>query len=66
MSIFINVNFSFILVCKKLQEMSSFAYCHPQMQVKWLCAEVIMLQNPATVHLAIKQGLMIEKFSFKD
>lgn len=66
MSIFITVNFSFILVCKKVQEMSSFTCCHPHLQVKWLYAQVIMLQNTATVHLAIKQGLIIENFCFKD
>lgn len=66
MSIFITVNLSFILVCKKVQEMRLCTCCHPHMQEKLLYAQIIMLQNPAAVHLAIKQGLMFEKFCFKD
>jgi len=37
----------------------------PWMQVKWVFPQVIMMQKPATAHLPIKTGLIIEKFCFK-
>lgn len=37
----------------------------PWMQVKWIFPQVIMIQKPATAHLPIKKGLIIEKFCFK-
>lgn len=66
MNILVTVNFSFMLEYKKVQEMSSFTYFHPNMQVKWVSAQAIMMQKPATVHWPIKQRLIIEKFCFKD
>lgn len=66
MSILVTVNFSLMLECKKVQEMSSLTYFHPNMQVKWVYAQVIMMEKTATVHLPIKQDLIIKKFCFKD
>lgn len=66
MSILVTVSFSYMLECKEVQEMGSFAYFGPDMEVKWIYPQVIIMQKPATVYLLIKQGLIIEKFCFKD
>lgn len=55
-----------MLECKEVQEMGSFAYFGPDVEVKWIYPQVIIMQKPATVYLLIKQGLIIEKFCFKD